>query len=267
MPNLLDAHFHFGIERSISSLEAGYNPDHALPAGGIVNGTHPADWPNIVELAKRHPQFIPALGIHPRKVEHCPHDWLERLQTIPKPANYMIGEIGLDASPKFRSSLPRQIELFSAQWQRAQSQQRIAIIHCVRALGPLLKVITSTPAQRPFLMHAYSGPVDLVAQLIDLGAYFSFNLQQLHSSAKRIRAVISEIPTDRILVESDQDMMEFFMLGYHPSNLMLTKLQRSYEIIAQIRQQTSASLIAQVERNFMQFQKHPSRPSYSDDNL
>jgi TatD DNase family protein len=261
MPNLLDAHFHFGIERSISSLEAGYNPDHALPAGGIVNGTHPADWPNIVELAKRYPQFIPALGIHPRKVKQCPQDWREHLQTIPKAANYMIGEIGLDASPKFRSSLPRQIELFSAQWQRAQSQQQIAIIHCVRALGPLLKVITSTPAQRPFLMHAYSGPIDLVTQLIDMGAYFSFNLQQLHVSAKRIRAVISAIPTDRILVESDQDMMECIRVGQNSKNAYQATLRCSYQAIAEIRQQRIPSLIALVERNFIQFTKHPSNKS------
>jgi hypothetical protein len=58
-------------------------------------------------------------------------------------------------------------------------------------------------------------------------------------------------------VESDQDVIEFFMPGSDLRHSMLTKLQRSYEVIAQIRQQTSASLIAQVERNFLQFQKHP----------
>jgi TatD DNase family protein len=257
MPSLLDAHFHFGIERPLSTLDASFDLDRTLPAGGIVNGTHPRDWSNIVELTNKHTQFIPALGIHPWKVAHCPQDWLKRLQDISKPAHYLIGEIGLDASPKFRSSLPTQIEMFTAQWQLAQSQQRIAIIHCVRALGPLLTVIRSSPATRPFLMHAYSGPIDLVAKLVDLGAYFSFNLQQLHTGSKRIHAVISGVPSDRILVESDQDVIEFFMPGSDLRHSMLTKLQRSYEVIAQIRQQTSASLIAQVERNFLQFQKHP----------
>ena len=263
MPSLLDAHFHFGIERPISTFGANLDLDHALPSGGIVNGTHPADWANILELSSRHPQFIPALGIHPRTVEQCPQDWQKRLQIIPKPANYIIGEIGLDASSKFRSSLPRQIEIFSAQWQRAQSQQRIAIIHCVRALGPLLKVITSTPAQRPFLMHAYSGPIELVTQLIDLGAYFSFNVHQLHSGSKRIRAVISAIPNDHILVESDQDAMECIRDSRNSKNAYQKTLRRSYQAIAKIRQQRIPSLITLVERNFLKFTEHPSDKSHS----
>lgn len=263
MPSLLDAHFHFGIEHPISTLGTSFDPGDALPAGGIVNGTHPEDWPNVIELAKRHPQFIPALGIHPRKVNQCPQDWLEHLQAIPKPANYMIGEIGLDASPAFRSSLPTQIAIFAAQWQRAQSLQRIAIIHCVRALGPLLKDIRSTPASRPFLMHAYSGPVDLIGQLIDLGAYFSFNLQQFHMRAKRIHSVISAIPNDRILIESDQDAMECILVSQNSENSYQTKLRRSYQVVAEIRQQKIESLIAQVERNFLQFLECPSGFSHS----
>ena len=263
MPSLLDAHFHFGIEHPISTLGAGFDPDDALPAGGIVNGTHPEDWPIVIELAKRHPQFIPALGIHPRKVRQCPQDWLEHLQAIPKPANYMIGEIGLDASPKFRSSLPTQIAIFAAQWQRAQSLQRIAVIHCVRALGPLLSEISSTPARRPFLMHAYSGPVDLIGQLIDFGAYFSFNLQQFHTRAKRIHSVISAIPIDRILIESDLDALECILVSQNSENSYQTKLRSSYQVVAEIRQLRIASLIAQVECNFLQFLECPPGSSHS----
>ena len=153
-----------------------------------MNGTHLADWPNIVELAKRYPQFIPALGSTLKSKTmsqtggntYRPSESGELYDRRDRPRCF----------PKFRSSLPKQIELFSAQWQRAQSQQQIAIIHCVRALGPLLKVITSTPAQRPFLMHAYSGPIDLVTQLIDM-SHFSFNMQQLQPVPAHTRRHLS----------------------------------------------------------------------------
>ena len=253
MLSLYDAHFHYGIERPFSAVRACLNFDHQLATGGIVNGTHPHDWPDIVQFSQKRRQFIPALGVHPRKVLQCPQDWLDRLQAIPKPMNYLIGEIGLDASPKFRSSMPVQISIFSTQWQLAQSQKRIAIIHCVRALGPLLKEMKSTPATRQFLMHAYSGPADLISQLIDLGAYFSFNLKQIKSKSKRIGEVISAIPSDRILVESDQDALKSHMGVSQSENSIHLTLRRGYQGIAKIRQQTIASFVTQVERNFLQF--------------
>ena len=63
----------------------------------VVNGTGEADWPEVADLARRHPQVVPSFGGHPWYLGRRTPDWrrsLERfIDTTPGSA---VGEIGLD---------------------------------------------------------------------------------------------------------------------------------------------------------------------------
>ena len=73
------------------------------------------------------------------------------------------------------------------------------------------------PPTAPFLMHSYGGSIEFARQLLDLGAYFSFSGYFLQPRKAAVVEVFKELPTDRILVETDApDMAPPEELVTHP---------------------------------------------------
>ena len=283
MTPLCDAHNHF--------QDAWFAPHRDqicadLLAAGVremvVNGTSESDWPDVAALCANAPlsplnsqlTLLPSFGLHPWDAGNRTSDWqatlLASLAAHPRGA---IGEIGLDrwildrARPDDarlaglrRAPLDEQVDVF--RWQLALAAERNlpASIHCLDAFGPLLDVLRSAalPA-RGFLLHAYSGPTEMVAGFTKLGAYFSFNGAFLEPRKERLRAVYATIPIDRLLVETDAPAMrlpptlEIFpplptpehSFANHPANLAAT-----YAALADLRRVSLDELAATVANNF-----------------
>jgi TatD DNase family protein len=68
-----------------------------------------------------------------------------------------------------------------------------------------MDILRATPVpRRGFLLHSWNGPVELVPELVRLGAYFSFSAHHLRPTKADLRAQFaSAIPSDRVLVETD----------------------------------------------------------------
>ncbi len=165
-------------------------------AASLVNATQPSDWPAVAELASRHSWVIPAFGIHPWHAERWSPDVCSRLQQL---LRGHIGEIGLDAcAPDLR----RQRAVFREQLALAHRHGLCASIHCVRAWGPLLEDLSAHPLP-PFILHGYSGSVEMVKPFAALGARFSFAGSFLHARRSKVRDTFRQIPQDRLLVETD----------------------------------------------------------------
>jgi TatD DNase family protein len=184
----------------------------------VVNGTAGADWPRVAALARRHDFVIPSLGLHPWNAGNRDPDWLGALRAaLDAHPRAHVGEIGLDrwmldgARPgdaRFaglrRAPLGEQTEIFRAQLALAAGRNLAASIHCVEAHGALLAALETTPLPaRGFLLHAYSGPAEMLPRLVRLGAYFSFNGCFLAEKQQRRRDVFRRVPPDRLLVETD----------------------------------------------------------------
>lgn len=189
----------------------------------IVNGTSPDDWPAVAALAASTPAVSPAYGIHPwDAAAPRPDDWLDQLEThLRADSSASVGEIGLDRwlldarpdDPRLagvaRASLDAQIAIFLPQLALAARHDRAASIHCLRAHQALLELLRAHPRPaRGVLIHAYSGPAELVAPFAALGAYFSFSTAFLdetrHATA---RAAFRLVPADRLLCETDAPAM------------------------------------------------------------
>ncbi|MDF9833991.1 TatD DNase family protein [Ereboglobus sp. PH5-5] len=188
----------------------------------VVNGTCEADWPDVTALARRYQFVLPSHGLHPWDAGNRTPNWFDTLRaTLDANPGAHIGEIGLDRwiidrarpdDPRLaglrRAPLDEQAEVFRAQLALAAERNLAASIHCLDAFGLLLKILETTPLPvRGFLLHAYSGPVEMLPQFIKLGAYFSFNGSFLSEKNTRHREVFRQIPVERILVETDAPAM------------------------------------------------------------
>lgn len=174
----------------------------------IVNGITEQDWDRISDLARRHAFVTPSYGLHPWYLSEKQAGWEKRLERrlIVDPKAH-VGEVGLDLwMPD--PDLSAQIETLQRGLQIAERHQRAITIHCLKAWERLLDVLGSErlPACG-FLLHAYSGPLELVESFAELGAYFSFSGYFLNPGKEERLAPFSEIPSDRLLAETDAPSM------------------------------------------------------------
>jgi|Laugresubdmm15sn_1035100.scaffolds.fasta_scaffold27137_2 TatD DNase family protein len=245
----------------------------------VVNGTEESDWSTVAALCAAVAQpspplpqlsLLPSYGLHPWDVGNRSPAWLEALRThLVSDPRAAVGEIGLDRwmldraradDPRLaglrRAPLDEQVTAFKAQLDLAVTLDRPATIHCIDAFGLLLETLHSVPLPpRGFLLHAYSGSVELVAPFAALGAYFSFNAAYLAPRHTRLRELFRSIPLARLLIETDAPAMLApnphapFSLAADPALNHPANLAASYAALAHLREIPLVDLTALVAAN------------------
>lgn len=198
--NYLDAHNHLHDARLAQHRTAIFDELRRIGvANAVVNGTRESDWDAVTALGFGKPSY----GLHPWYVRERSDPWLDRLRAIllaePHAA---VGEIGVDRWVEGHD-LAVQTPIFTAQLDLAAELHRPATIHCIRAWGALWEVLQSHPLPSGFLLHAYGGPVEMVAGFVERGAYFSFSPSFLAERKAAQREIFRTLPLDRLLVETD----------------------------------------------------------------
>ncbi len=223
----------------------------------VCNATSERDWEEVADLAARYPEVIPCFGIHPWYLARRSEDWRERLiALLQRHPAACVGEIGLDRWKPDRDEKVQE-ELFRAQLEIARDLERPAMIHCLKAWGWLLEVLGHYKLTRPFLLHAYGGPPELIEPLSRMGAFFSFAGNVLDERKARMRRSLVSMPEDRLLLETDspdlaapREHLVHFTTGEdgwirnEPANLARIVVQ-----VAQLRREDVEHLAGTVWRN------------------
>jgi TatD DNase family protein len=258
---LYDAHNHLQDERFAGrQAELVAAAEREGLARMVVNGACEADWPQVRGLARRFPVVLPSFGYHPWYLAERTAEWLANLRRfLDDTPGAVIGEIGLD---RWKPDLAYegQEEVFTAQLALAAERNLSASIHCLQAWGRLHELLRAGPRPaRGFLLHSYGGPIELVAPLARLGAYFSFPGYFLHERKARQRETFKHVPPDRLLVETDApDQLPPADRNPHPLTDPATgrainhpaNLRAVYEGLAAFLGEPVGALSARCEENF-----------------
>ncbi len=225
MPNVayIDAHAH--LQNPRLGDDAGPIMQRCRQAGIstiVVNGTRPGDWETVRQLAERYPEIRPCYGLHPWYVNDVRKEWEPMLhEYLSDPETVGLGEIGLDKWVK-NHDLPRQREIFEIQLALANQYGLPVMVHCLRAWGTLLESLKKAKLKKPFLLHSFGGPREMVKIFVELGAYFSLSGHFLHDrKRKELETFVTTVPKDRLLMETDAPDMAppGFPDCNHPANL------------------------------------------------
>ena len=164
--------------------------------------TTPKAWKRNRELAVASKYVRVALGLHPQVVAERAGElalWDELLTE----ARY-VGEVGLDAGPRFYKSLELQKKIFT-HILRACAEQggKILSVHSVRAVKSVLDLVEAylPPPRGHLVLHWFTGTRAEARRAVDLGCYFSVNAEMLR--AGRHDEVLAELPITRLLTETD----------------------------------------------------------------
>ena len=139
-----------------------------------------------------------ALGFHPQLVhEHLLEidDWKKLM-----PMTSYIGEVGLDFSRDFISHKEHQLEFFEYICQCLKGKKKIVSVHSRQAERDVLSILRKYNVKN-VIFHWYSGPLGLIDDIVEDGYYFSVN--EAMTLSEKGRRIISRMPLNRILTESD----------------------------------------------------------------
>jgi len=164
--------------------------------------TTPKAWPRNFELTKSTQYVRAALGLHPQLVEGRAGELSLWEELVPK--SRYIGEVGLDAGPRFYRSFEKQKEVFARILRVcAKAGEKILTVHSVRATKAVLDHIEEhfPPGRGKVVLHWFTGTAAEARRAVDLGCYFSINNEML-SNEKRSSVVLA-LPFDRLLTETD----------------------------------------------------------------
>jgi TatD DNase family protein len=178
----------------------------------------PKAWPRNKELASTTHHVRAALGLHPQLVADRAGeiDLFEKLL----PQTRYVGEVGLDASPRFYRSFPLQKEIFARMLSLCSAAgNKIISIHSVRATATVLEMIERImpPPRGRVVLHWFTGTAAEARRAVDLGCYFSVNAEMLASDK---RATITRtLPLTRILTETDGPFTQIHSRQAVPSDV------------------------------------------------
>jgi len=156
-------------------------------------------------IAMAHDDIWATVGTHPHEAKENPNlsaDILCDLARRPKVVG--IGECGLD----FHYDLsPRdvQAQVFRSHVEAARRTGLPLVVHTREADEVMGDILEEEHARAPFklLMHCYTSGAELARRAAALGAWFSVSGIATFKAAGDVRAIIAEMPDDRIILETD----------------------------------------------------------------
>lgn len=158
-----------------------------------------------VRAVADHPNIWCTVGTHPHEAKENPGLTAADIVTYAAdPRVVGIGETGLD----FHYDLsPRDIQanVFRAHVVAARQTGLPLVVHTREADEVMGDILEEEFARGPFrmLMHCYTSGAELARRAAALGAWFSVSGIATFKAAEDVRAVILEMPADRIIVETD----------------------------------------------------------------
>ena len=155
-------------------------------------------------IADSHDDIWCSVGTHPHEAKE---NLTLRLNDLTDRANGRvvgIGETGLDY---FYDHSPRdsQRAIFVIHIKAARETGLPLIVHARDADTEMAEILEEEHARGAFklLMHCYTSGPELARRAAALGAWFSVSGIATFRAADAVRAVISDMPEDRIIVETD----------------------------------------------------------------
>lgn len=142
-----------------------------------------------------------------------PENWLENLrERLIQDPSAGVGEIGLDRLKE--KNIPSIMEeAFLSQLSLAAALNRPVVLHGAKCWGRVVSTVKSVLEKSgsigkrqsipAFLFHGFSRSDGLIPEIISLNGFISVSSAILNDHAINYRKMVSEIPLDILLIETD----------------------------------------------------------------
>jgi TatD DNase family protein len=203
MPELFDTHCHINLPEEFPEPGAAIN--EAQKAGVTrlaIVGIDADSCKRAIQIADRFQDVYAIVGWHPNSAATFTSEALAQIrQMLGHPKAIALGETGLDYHWDY-ATREQQMNALLAQLDLAQELGKPVVFHCRKAQDDLLDVLEKRPMRR-YLFHCFSGDQKQAQRALTLGGTLGFDGPVTFKNAVQLRRIISEIPHDRIVLETD----------------------------------------------------------------
>ena len=171
----------------------------------ICVGTDLPSSKTSISIAEKYNAVFATVGVHPHDAKDTPDDYLRQLREMASHSKVVaMGEMGLDY---FRDFSPRNVqkEVFLSQLALARELDLPAVIHNRDADEDILKFLEEVRYEKSVL-HCFSSDTEMAGRAVSLGCFLSFT-GNVTFGKNHTEAVLSAIPMDRIMLETDCPFM------------------------------------------------------------
>ena len=237
-PIFVDAHCHLDLYPDMEALMAQCDAEGVQT---ITVTTTPRAWPRNRDVAGQFRFIEPALGLHPQLVGQFSSElniWDSYLSEA-----RVIGEVGLDAGPKFYKTLDLQKEVFTHVLQScAKEGDKVISVHSVRAARMVLDLVEAHLPDTgcTVILHWFTGTLSEAKRAVELGCYLSVNMEMIRSPIHF--ETLRSLPLKRILTETDGPFTKIGDLPCVPSSVRYT-VQKLADVLCVDAQELRLSIV------------------------
>lgn len=203
MTGLIDVHCHLyepdydGIRDTLIEQLRENGVEKVICSGCNIKTTEQS-----LALAEKYDFIYATAGFHPCDTADISDDMWKRMQQLAAhDKTVAIGEIGLDYhwddSPR-----DKQRYWFEKQIEFANALGKPVVIHSRDATADTLELLRKTPPERG-LMHCFSGSVETLREVLQLGLSISLGGVVTFKNAKNAVDCAKAVPADRLMLETD----------------------------------------------------------------
>ncbi|MEE3421078.1 MAG: TatD family hydrolase [Lachnospiraceae bacterium] len=209
---IFDTHAHYDDDAFENDREEMIS---RLKPAGIVHaidvGASKKSMPLVKEIADTHDFIYGALGMHPDEVGDIDDDLLAFMRKgLEDPKIVAVGEIGLDYH---WDVMPHEVQIhwFMEQTKMAWEADLPILIHSRSAAADTMDTIQKmygpgapgAGIKRKGIVHCYSYSLEQAKIYTEMGFYLGIGGTVTFKNAKKLKKVVTEIPLDHLLLETD----------------------------------------------------------------
>lgn len=204
-PVLVDSHAHLELDPLVKDPAGAVDRARRAGVAAIITvGIDLEDVRKAAQIAEQFDSVFLSVGFHPHNAKDVTDGGLARMREYAgHPKTVAYGEIGLDF---FRNRSPhdRQKSVFVDQLQIGKSLSKPVVIHLRDAYPDGLDLLEkAAPFPAGGVIHCFSGNEDDARRALDLGFHISVPGTVTYKKNDKLRAIVSTLPEERILLETD----------------------------------------------------------------
>ncbi len=246
--NTIDVHCHLTDERyEGENIKTGHENVSVL----ILSGTSEKDSKATLEIAKDMQNAYACVGIHPHEVEELSEDYIEVIKELARDKKVVaIGECGLDYHfEPFDKNLQKHV--FREMIKLAMSLDLPLVVHQRDSDQDTFDILSEYAGKLKFMLHCYSGSVEMAKEYLKIGAYFSFSGTLTFKNNRKAVETVEILPLDRIFSETDSPYLA--PDGYRGKTNYPKYSYKVIEKIADIKNISYQSVFDQIRVNVKTF--------------